>query len=97
MKEAKDCRNMAEIREVIDLIDERIVEMIAKRSLYVKEAAKFKKDENAVKDPGRVKQVIESKKELAIKYGASPELIEKIYRTMIDHFIAEEMKEWKKN
>ena len=88
---------MSEIREVIDVIDHQIVELISSRSQYVQRAAKFKKDENAVRDPARVQQVIESKKELAKKYGVSPELIEKIYRTMIDHFIAEEMKEWKSN
>jgi len=65
------------------------------RTKYVKEAAKFKKDEKAVKDSNRVQKVINSKKEIAEKYGASPELIEKIYGLMIDFFINEEMNEWK--
>lgn len=86
---------MAEIREAIDITDRKIVKLIAKRSEYVKEAAKFKKDENAVKDPKRVLEVISSKKELAKKYGAPPELTEQIYKMMIDFFISEEMKEWK--
>lgn len=95
MKEPKDCSNMTEIRESIDITDQEIVKLIAKRSEYVKEAAKFKKDENAVKDPKRVLEVINSKKELAIKYGAPPELTENIYKMMIDFFVSEEMKEWK--
>ena len=97
LKEAENCLNLQEIREGIDWIDSRIVELIARRSQYVMEAAKFKKDEEAVKDAGRVEKVIQSKKELAEQYGASPELIEKIYRMMIDFFINEEMKKWKKN
>ena len=95
MKDAKDCTNMIEIRTAIDIIDNQIVELIASRSKYVKEAAKFKKDEKAVTDSNSVQKVINSKKELAEMYGASSELIEKIYKMMIDFFINEEMKEWK--
>lgn len=95
MKKAKECANMQDIRLAIDTIDEKIVELIASRSEYVKVAAKFKKDENAVRDPERVKKVIESKKQLAEKLGASPVLIENLYAAMIDFFINEEMDEWK--
>ena len=97
MKNAKDCLNMTDIRTEIDKIDDSIVQLISQRSEYVKEASKFKKDEVAVKDSGRVAKVIASKKDLAFKYGASPELIESIYKMMIDYFINEEMKEWKSN
>ena len=94
MKDSRDCTNITEIRTAVDIIDDQIVELIAIRSKYVKEAAKFKKDEKSVADSNRVQKVIDSKKELAEKYGASPELIEKIYKIMIDFFINEEMKEW---
>ncbi|NOZ83287.1 MAG: chorismate mutase [Epsilonproteobacteria bacterium] len=95
MIEAKSCTNITDIRTAIDEIDNSIVQLISKRSEYVKEASRFKKDENAVKDPNRVAKVIASKKELALKYGASPKLIGNIYKMMIDFFIKEEMKEWK--
>ncbi len=94
MKKASECQNMIEIRREIDCIDDQIVDLIAKRSEYVKEAAKFKKSEKAVKDIKRVEAVINSKKELAIKYGVSPELIGKLYGMMIEHFVNEEMNEW---
>ncbi len=96
MKESKDCNNMEDIREAIDIIDNKIVELIASRSNYVNEAAKFKRDETAVKDVNRVNKVIESKKELAVKYGASPHLIGNLYKMMIDFFVSEEIKVWKK-
>ncbi len=96
MKEVDNCKNMTDIREAIDTIDNEIVALISSRAKYVKAAAKFKKDEKAVRDSQRVKQVIKTKKELAEKYGASSELIEKLYKTMIDFFISEELKEWEK-
>ncbi|WP_459213020.1 chorismate mutase [Aquimarina rhabdastrellae] len=90
-KEASDCNNMNEIRHEIDLIDHEIVQLIAKRALYVYKAAEFKKDETAVRDQKRVKAVIESKKQLAKLYKLSPTLIENIYTVMIQHFINEEI------
>ncbi len=94
MKTAIECKNMNEIRIEIDSIDNKIVELIAFRSEYVKEAAKFKASETAVRDTSRVQQVINSKKALADIYGVSPELIGKIYSTMIDHFVNAELEEW---
>ncbi|MGB3750252.1 MAG: chorismate mutase [Arcobacteraceae bacterium] len=94
MIEPKQCADMNEIRTAIDEIDNDIVKLISKRSQYVHEASKFKKDELAVKDSSRVTKVINSKRELALKYGASPELIGDIYKMMLDFFIEEELKEW---
>jgi len=91
-----DCKNMNDIREAIDSIDENIVKLISKRAKYVQKASEFKKSEIAVQDKKRVREVIASKKELAEKYGVSSTLIESIYTNMIEHFIKEEMEEWKK-
>lgn len=96
MIEPKKCKDMDDIRFAIDEIDANIVKLISKRSEYVHEASKFKKDETAVKDSSRVAKVIESKRELAIEYGASPEMIGDIYKMMIDFFIKEELEEWNK-
>jgi len=90
-----DCKNMNDIREAIDSIDENIVKLISKRAKYVHKASEFKKSEIAVQDKKRVKAVIASKKELARKYGVSSSLIVMIYEKMIAHFIKEEMQEWK--
>ena len=94
MKNVADCENMTDIRFAIDKFDQQIVELIAKRSGYVKKAAEFKSNPKEVKDSDRVAQVIESKKELAEEYGISPELIGIIYKHMIDFFINQEMQEW---
>lgn len=94
MKKPEKCADIKEIREAIDSIDNKIVELIAKRAKYVKEIVKFKKDKKAIKAPGRAREVINSKKELAVKYGVSSALIEKIYKYMINFFINEEIKEW---
>ena len=91
----ENCENMEQIRKEIDAIDEEIVDLIASRAKYVSAAAKFKKNEKAVKDADRVKKVIDSKMKLAEEMGVSTVLIGKIYKVMIDHFVSQELKEWK--
>lgn len=95
MIDAQSCSNMGEIREAIDSLDSQLVKLIAKRSEYVNAAVKFKNSQSSVRDDERVKQVLLSKRILAEENGISPDLIESIYRTMIDFFINEEMRQWK--
>ncbi len=95
MKSPEACQNIGEVRSAIDLIDNEIVRLIAERGKYVKRASVFKTSEAGVRDAGRVSEVIKSKRALAIQYQASEDLIERIYSTMINHFIDSELDEWK--
>ena len=96
MIEPKQCQNMSDIRNAIDTLDNNIIKLMSKRLEFVKEASRFKKDETAVRDIDRVREVVESKKKLATEYNLPPELIGKIYEMIIDSFIKEELKEWEK-
>jgi len=96
MLEPNNCKNMEHIRDAIDTIDKEIVKLIAQRAKYVYKASEFKTSKEAVKDSKRVKEVIASKKNLAKQYEVSPLLIEILYEKMIEHFINEEMEQWKK-
>ena len=62
MFKPKNCKNMNDIRDAIDNIDENIVKLISKRAKYVHKASEFKQSEIAVRDEKRVKAVISSKK-----------------------------------
>ena len=88
------CKNIREVRNNINNIDEQIVKLIALRGSFVKQAAKFKKDSNDVKAPKRVEEVINKVKNIARLNGGNEELVENVYRTMIDSFINLEMKEF---
>jgi isochorismate pyruvate lyase len=97
MQKAAECKNLEEIRNGIDFIDNQIVKLISERAEYVQKAAKFKKSEQSVRDEKRVALVIESKKQLALKYNISPELISDLYQRMIDFFVQQELNEWRKS
>ncbi len=87
------CKDLNKIRENIDRIDHQIVNLIAERSFYVKQAAKFKKDTNDVKAPSRVEAVIEKVRKIAEENSLAPDIIETVYRSMINSFINMELQE----
>ncbi len=88
-----ECRNLDEVRENIDRIDREIVKLISERSSYVRQAARFKKTTDDVKAPNRVEQVIANKRAYAKEVGLDPDMIERIYGTIISCFIDQELKE----
>lgn len=91
------CENLEEVRSNIDRIDDEVIQLIAERTNYVKQASSFKKSEEGVKAPNRVEAVIQRVKEKALKYGANPEMVEVLYREMISRFINVEMDEFAHN
>ena len=87
------CENLDQARAKIDLIDQTLIEMIATRQFYVDQAVRFKRTAEDVQSPERVQQVINKVREQAIQLHTDPDLVEKIYREMIQHFIQRELKE----
>jgi len=85
-----ECNSIEEVRENIDSIDKQIVELIAQRGGFVKQAAKFKNSTQDVKAPARVEQVIAK----VVSFAGDKVVVEKIYRAMIDAFINSEMEEF---
>lgn len=91
-----ECRSIQEVREHIDRIDARVVPLLAERGFYVEQAAKFKTDRSAVLVPERVEQIILHVRHLAVENGSDPDLIEKIYRALLDAFLLHETRVWGK-
>lgn len=89
-----ECRSIDEVRSHIDRIDAQIVPLLAERSRYVEQAARFKTDRHAILVPERIEQIILHVRHLAMEDGADPDLMEKIYRSMLDAFVLHEAKVW---
>jgi len=87
------CCSLEEVRDNIDRLDRLIVSLLAERGAYVSQAARFKKDSDAVKAPQRVEQVIAKVRALSEEVGANPQVIEQMYRAMIAAFIEQELAE----
>jgi isochorismate pyruvate lyase len=95
MKNPEECENMIDIRTEIDLLDRQVVALFGKRFDYVKAASKFKTSETSVKAPDRLRSMLQQRRAWAEEEGLNPDAIEKMYKDLVNHFIAEEMKYWK--
>ena len=91
MRKPADCTTMAEVRAEIDRLDEDLVRLFAERAGYIDRAAEIK----AVADlpariDARVEQVVANVRRHAETYGLPPDLVEKLWRRLIDWSIARE-------
>jgi len=89
----KTCRSLEEVREEIDKLDDKIVELIAKRNNYIKQAAHFKESVDEVKSPDRIDAVIQRLRRKALDLDLSPNLIADLYTKMIDEMVETEIAE----
>lgn len=85
------CNSLDEVRQHIDEIDRSLVALLARRGQFVAQAAGFKKTTDDVRAPARVEQVIGKVREMAEQSGASPAVVEQVYRAMIAAFITQEL------
>ncbi|HIJ64054.1 MAG TPA: chorismate mutase [Rhodospirillaceae bacterium] len=89
-----ECRSLAEVRDRIDRLDETIAGLLSQRSDLVRQAARFKDSEAAVVVPERIEAIIGKVRAVARQAGAEEDLLEAIYRSMINIFIEFEKTAW---
>jgi isochorismate pyruvate lyase len=97
MTEAKPpeaCESLADIRAGIDSLDRQIVRLLAERGRYVVAAARFKRSAAEVQAPARVEQVVANVRRLAADEGAPPDVVERVYRTLITALTELEQRQW---
>ncbi len=88
--------DLAGLRREIDRIDDAIVKLMAERAMYVKDAARFKRDAFQVSAPARQAQVFAHVRELAARHNATfnggfeglPGVVESAYRALVAGYIA---------
>jgi isochorismate pyruvate lyase len=89
--------SLDEVREQIDRIDAEIVRLIARRSEQVARAGSLKVSRSDIPAPDRVEAVIRKVRDAAELEGVDPDLVEKVYRTMISEFIQQEIREFEED
>ena len=91
MVPAKDCRNMRELREQIDLLDREIVNLLSRRAAYIDRASELKPGEGLpARIVERVEDVVSKVRAEAARAGIDPDLVEAVWRQMIEWSIARE-------
>ena len=92
MKDPDECANIHEVREEIDIIDREVIDALSKRFKYVVAAARFKTSEASVRAPDRFHAMLQQRREWALESGLNPDVVENLYRELVNYYIEEELK-----
>ena len=90
----EDCTSIEDVRQGIDTLDREIIALIGERSRYVAAAARYKTSESSVRAPERQRAMLAQRRRWAQEEGLSPDVIETIYRNLLEYFIAREKDHW---
>lgn len=91
MKQPQDCNSMADIRAAIDSLDADLVAMFARRVSYIDRAAQIKSEVGLpARITPRVEEVAANVRAHATTHGLPPDLIEKLWRKVMEWSIARE-------
>lgn len=91
----ENCSSLEEVRHYIDQLDDQIVELIAARNAYVKQAAQFKESVEEIKGKERMEAVMDRVRNHAMELGVSPNLLTKLYTIMINEMVEAEIAEFR--
>ena len=89
------CRNLADVRANIDRLDDVIAPLLCQRLYFVTQAANFKPSVAGVVVPSRVEEIIARVRAVAAALGSNPDTLERVYRSLIDAFTADEQAHWR--
>ena len=92
MKLPQNCRSIEEVRKEIDEIDHTIISLIGKRFSFIKEIIKYKNSTDDVFAEKRYQEVITERRKFASVHHVNPDLIEGVYRLMMDFSIKEQLR-----
>ena len=84
------CTSMTEVRAGVNALDDGLVPLLVQRSGYMTQAARVKNDDALVRDEERIETIVQRVRTLAQAQGGNPDLIERIYRAMMECYIAYE-------
>ena len=91
MRKPAECTTMAELRTEIDRLDEELVRLFAERAGYIDRAAEIKaRADLPARIDERVEEVVRNVRRHAATHGLPPDLVEKLWRRLIDWSIARE-------
>ena len=91
IKAPENCGSMAELRVAIDALDQKLVQLLARRQAYIERAAILKKDRGTVRDDARVEDVVAKVLAEAKAAGLSADIAEPVWRILIEQSIRHEL------
>ena len=90
----KDCTTMQDVRREVDALDDVLVPLLVERVGYMTQAARIKQGAEQVRDEARIQAIVDRVRERATAEGGDADVIEAIYRSLMEACIAYERREF---
>ena len=90
----KACTTMQDVRREVDALDDVLVPLLVERVGYMTQAARIKHDATQVRDEARIQAIVDRVREQALAEGGDSDVMEAIYRSLMEACIAYEHREF---
>ena len=92
----KTFSSLKKVRSEIDKLDDKILPLMVKRSQLVENALELKKLKSQIRDPKRIKIILDKIEKNSEKYDVNKKLLRSIWKSMIECYIDYENKIFKR-
>ena len=92
----KNKKKLLILRRKLDLVDNKLLNLLKIRSIYVKNVLSLKEFKKEIIDKKRIKIILKNIKKKSIKKGIDPKITNRIWKNMIYAFIEYEYRNFKK-
>ena len=89
----KPCSTMLEVRREVNALDV-LVPLLVERVGYMTQAARIKQDPAQVRDEARIQAIVDRVREQTLAEGGDADVMEAIYRSLMEACIAYEHREF---
>lgn len=90
----KPCTTMQDVRREVNALDDVLVPLLVERVGYMTQAARIKQDVEQVRDEARIEAIVARVRESAQAEGGDADVVEAIYRSLMEVCIAYEHREF---
>ena len=88
------CTTLQEVRREVNALDDVLVPLLVERVGYMTQAARIKQDATQVRDEARIEAIVDRVRERAQAEGGDADVMEAIYRSLMEACIAYEHREF---
>ena len=88
------CTTMEDVRRNVNALDDVLVPLLVTRIGYMTQAARIKGDVDQVRDEARIEAIVSRVRERTAQEGGQPDVMEAVYRQLMEECIAYEHREF---
>jgi len=94
IEKVKLCTTMQDVRREVNALDDVLVPLLVERVGYMTQAARIKQGVEQVRDEARIEAIVARVRERAQAEGGDADVMEAIYRSLMEACIAYEHREF---